>query len=111
LSQETDYFVDTHFIEHCVKPFVLINTARGRHVELSALLAGLENGKIEGACLDVLELEKTSFESIQGEGSAVFQRLIQRDDVVLSPHIAGWTHESYLKLSSFLAQKILNAFK
>jgi D-3-phosphoglycerate dehydrogenase / 2-oxoglutarate reductase len=110
LSLETHHYIDRSFILAAGKPFILINTARGLHVDIAALLDGLESGKVVGACLDVLEFEKSSFESIDTDHATLFQQLIARADVVLSPHIAGWTHESYVKLSSFLAKKIVAQF-
>jgi D-3-phosphoglycerate dehydrogenase len=107
LSEETDRFVDEKFIDSCQKPFFLINTARGRHVVISDLLRGIKNGKIQGACLDVLEFEKKSFDLNSKDMPEDFKRLAKSEKVILSPHVAGWTRESYLKLSSFLAEKIL----
>lgn len=110
LSAETHHYIDRSFILAAGKPFILINTARGLHVDIAALLTELDNGKVIGACLDVFEFEKSSFESIDTDRATLFEQLISREDVVLSPHIAGWTHESYVKLSSFLAQKIIAHF-
>lgn len=110
LSAETHHYIDRSFILAAGKPFILINTARGLHVDIAALLTELDNGKVIGACLDVFEFEKSSFESIETDHATLFEQLISREDVVLSPHIAGWTHESYVKLSSFLAQKIIAHF-
>lgn len=108
LSEETDYYVDGDFIQSCTKPFYLINTARGRHVKTSALLKGLASAKVLGACLDVLEYEKKSFEKLSfADLPADFKTLASLPQVVLSPHVAGWTTESYEKLSLFLAKKIL----
>jgi D-3-phosphoglycerate dehydrogenase len=108
LSAETDYYVDEAFIEKCKKPFYLINTARGRHVKIAALLDGLSTGKVLGACLDVLEFELKSFEKLELESlPESFQMLAQNTRVVLSPHVAGWTVESHVKLADFLADKIL----
>ncbi len=106
LSAETDYYVDEAFIENCKKPFYLINTARGRHVKIAALLEGLDSGKVLGACLDVLEFELKSFEKLEVLPET-FQALAQNTRVVLSPHVAGWTVESYVKLADYLADKIL----
>lgn len=110
LSVETHHYIDHSFILAAGKPFILINTARGLHVDITALLGGLESGKVIGACLDVIEFEKSSFESIDTQHATLFKQLTAREDVVLSPHIAGWTHESYVKLSSFLAKKIIAKF-
>lgn len=108
LSGETDYYVDEDFILACTKPFYLINTARGRHVKISALLKSLASSNVLGACLDVLEYEKNSFEKLSfADLPEDFKTLASLPQVVLSPHVAGWTTESYKKLSQFLADKIL----
>ncbi len=110
LSAETDYYVDAKFISNCSKPFYLINTARGRHVKTADLLSGLESGKVLGACLDVLEYEKKSFEKLSfADLPQDFKTLAASKKVVLSPHVAGWTAESYEKLSLYLAKKILGS--
>lgn len=109
LSAETHHYVDEAFINSCGKPFFLVNTARGKHVSISALLKGMEEKKVLGACLDVLEYESKSFEKLSSdELPKEFRELAKPPRVVLSPHVAGWTAESYVKLSSFLADKIEN---
>lgn len=111
LSAETHHFVDDAFIVACAKPFVLINTARGKHVCTESLVRGLDSGAVSGACLDVLEYEKRSFEGLDAASlPEALNRLISNDRVILTPHIAGWTHESYIKLSSVLAEKLTRAF-
>ncbi len=111
LSDETDYYVNSDFIAGFQKPFYLINTARGRHVETAALLDALESGAIKGACLDVLEFEKKTFEKLDFDAlPADFKTLAKSDRVLLSPHVAGWTVESYEKLAAVLADKILAKF-
>ncbi len=111
-TPETRHMIDDAFITACSKAFILINTARGIHVDTSALTRGLESGAVSGACLDVLEYEKKSFEGLSNEQiPGPLQYLLASDRVVLSPHIAGWTHESYIKLSSVLADKILAEFR
>jgi D-3-phosphoglycerate dehydrogenase len=107
LTEETQYYVDANFINSCKKPFYLINTARGNHVKVADLVQGLKSGKILGACLDVLEYETKSFETInKNQLPEDFVYLTQSNKVILSPHVAGWTVESYVKLSSVLADKI-----
>ena len=107
LTVETQYYVDADFINSCKKPFYLINTARGNHVKIADLIQGLKSGKILGACLDVLEYETKSFETIsKNQLPEDFVYLTQSDKVILSPHVAGWTVESYVKLSSVLGDKI-----
>ena len=111
LTDETLYFVNDDFIDHCKKGVYLINTARGKVVETKALVRGLKSGQVAGACLDVLEYEAISFERLHAEQLPDdFQYLIQSSNVLLSPHIAGWTHESHYKLSKFLGDKILQYF-
>lgn len=101
---ENKYLIDDDFISQMKKPFVLINTARGFNVKTASLVNGLKSGKVIGACLDVLEVESTSFESV--EDTAEMKYLKQSQNVILTPHIAGWTHESNYKLSDVLAEKI-----
>ena len=104
---ENKYIIDAHFIQQVEKPFILINTARGFNVNTEDLVSGLKSGKILGACLDVMEYESTSFESVsQLQNCSELEYLKKSSNVILSPHIAGWTHESYFKLSNILAEKI-----
>lgn len=101
------YYINSDFIQKMKKSFYLINTARGFNVETTALVEGLKSGKVRGACLDVLEFEDTSFESILNENTPeAFTYLIESENTLLSPHIAGWTHESHFKLSNVLADKV-----
>lgn len=109
LTEETRYLIDDDFIQTCARPFWLINTSRGAVVKTDDLVDQLQKGKILGACLDVLEYEKNSLEGLAERPSALAQ-LCDSKNVVLTPHIAGWTHESYRKLSAVLADKILKDF-
>ncbi|RZK11439.1 MAG: hydroxyacid dehydrogenase [Flavobacterium sp.] len=108
-TPETDRMVNTPFIESFAKAFWLINTARGRSVVTDDLVSALQLGKILGAGLDVLEYEKLSFEHLftEGEMPAAFHYLINADNVILTPHIAGWTFESHAKLAQVIVDKIL----
>ncbi|UTW64245.1 2-hydroxyacid dehydrogenase [bacterium SCSIO 12741] len=111
-TDETIYYLDDDFVSSMENPFFLINTARGKVVQTDALVRGLQSGKILGACLDVLEYESSSFGDIfQLEMPDAMKYLIESDRVILSPHVAGWTVESYEKLSTFLAEKVRNAIK
>lgn len=107
LSKETQYIVDDLFINNCKQGFILLNTARGKCVKTSDLIAGLESGKIGGACLDVFENEKPNTFSEQEH--QMYAQLHKFENVVFSPHVAGWTHESKKLLASVLLQKITNA--
>ncbi len=107
LTDLTLKMVDTNFISKFKKPFYLINTARGKSVVTDNLVIALENGRILGACLDVLEYEKTSFESLfKADMPTSFNYLIHSDKVILSPHIAGWTYESNYKLAKTIVDKV-----
>ncbi len=106
-NEETLYYVDEAFIKKAAKPFYLINTARGKLVRTEALAEALESGAILGACLDVLEYEKASFENIyQEELPEAYQAILSSDKVIFSPHVGGWTHESKLELARVLVEKI-----
>jgi D-3-phosphoglycerate dehydrogenase / 2-oxoglutarate reductase len=112
LSEETQHYVNQAFLSSFKKPIYIINTARGNNICIADLVNGLKSNQILGTCLDVLEYETKSFETISTKDFPEdFQYLIQSDKVILSPHVAGWTQESYIKLSSFLAEKIENEFK
>jgi len=106
LTDETKYLVNENFIDKAKKPFYIINTSRGRCIETNALIKGLRDKKILGACLDVFEQEKNSFEKI-GE-NADLKYLIESNKTILTPHIAGWTFESNYKIAETLSKKIIN---
>ena len=109
LTHETKYLVNDDFISKFNKPFYLINTSRGKCVDTKALVKSLENKKILGACLDVLEQEKMSFEKLATQKNTKdLTYLLKAKNVILTPHIAGWTKESDIKIAEILAQKIIN---
>ena len=88
-----------------------INTSRGKNVVTDDLVEALQSGKILGAGLDVLEYEKLSFETLfEGEKPAAFEYLLQAENVLLTPHIAGWTFESHQKLAQTIVDKIKNKY-
>ena len=106
-TPETDKMINSDFINQFKKPFWLINTARGNSVVTADLVEGLKSSKILGAGLDVLEYEKLSFETLfEGEKPAAFEYLLQAENVLLTPHIAGWTFESHQKLAQTIVDKI-----
>jgi len=112
LTNETNYLVNDDFLHHFKNPIYLINTARGKVVNTAALVNHLKSGTVLGACLDVLEYESLSFEQLaQTNMPEAFQYLIASDKVILSPHIAGWTHESNEKIARVLATKIIASVK
>lgn len=111
LTDETTYLVDDNFIKRFVKNFYLINTARGKCVNTKNLVKALENKKIKGACLDVLEYEKTSFENLSKDGlTSDMQYLMNAQNTILSPHVAGWTVESNVKIAEVLLNKFTSDF-
>jgi D-3-phosphoglycerate dehydrogenase len=101
--------IDKNFINKFKKDFWLINTARGTVVDTKSLLAALKSGKILGAGLDVLEYEKSSFENMfeNNHFPPEFQELISMKNVILTPHVAGWTVESKRKLAQVILDKIV----
>lgn len=108
LTDETNYLINDAFINKFSKNIYIINTARGKCLNTSDLVKNLKAGKVSGACLDVLEYEMVSFEALNtNELPEAFQYLIKSDNVVLSPHIAGWTQESNEKIAMVLAEKVL----
>ncbi len=104
----TTNMINTDFINAFSKPFWLLNTARGKSVVTSDLVEALKSAKILGAGLDVLEYEKKSFENlfVNQEMPEAFQYLIKADNILLSPHVAGWTLESKQKLAQTIVDKI-----
>jgi len=111
-TPETDKMINADFINQFKKPFWLINTARGNSVVTADLVEALKSGKILGAGLDVLEYEKLSFETLfEGEKPAAFEYLLQAENVLLTPHIAGWTFESHQKLAQTIVDKICRIYQ
>jgi D-3-phosphoglycerate dehydrogenase len=109
LNRETKYFADEVFFSSFEKPIRLLNLSRGKIVNTKALVLALKEKKVIGACLDVLEFETKSFESFfEQHLPEEFQYLIHSENVLISPHVGGWTIESYFKLSNVLADKILD---
>lgn len=106
LTEDTLYMIDEEFISKIKKNFYFINTARGKNLKTSALVNALKSGKIKGACLDVLEYEKTSFENLETKNEDL-EYLLNSEKAIITPHIAGWTHESKIKLAQVIVDKIL----
>lgn len=104
LNDFSNGWIDKHFFDAVAKPFWLVNTSRGKIVKMKDLNEALLSGKVRGAALDVLENEK--FSTLSSVQKADFERLAQNPNVILTPHIAGWTFESYAKISTVLGEKI-----
>lgn len=107
-TPETDKMVDAAFINGFAKPIWIINTSRGKNIVTADLVAALQSGKVLGAGLDVLEYEKLSFETLFQESTTpeAFQYLLNAKNVILTPHIAGWTFESHERLGQVIVDKI-----
>ena len=104
MNQSSRHIIDKQFIDDCKKSFCLINTARGECISNHDLIYGLENDKIIGAGLDVLENENKDFEGIAVDQN--LDKLKKFDNVILTPHIAGWSKESKVKLAQITVNKI-----
>ena len=104
--------IDYNFIEEMSRPFWLLNTARGSAVVTEDLVKGLKSGKIMGAGLDVLEYETRSFSSIFNDDKLplALEYLMNAKNVILSPHVGGWTRESHIKLATTIVEKIKKIF-
>ena len=109
----TDKMVNANFITSFLKPFWFLNTSRGNNVVTADVVTALKSGKILGAGLDVLEYEKLSFENlfINSDKPDAFQYLLDSENVLLTPHIAGWTFESHEKLAQTIVDKIIRLYK
>jgi D-3-phosphoglycerate dehydrogenase / 2-oxoglutarate reductase len=106
LTEETHQLVKRDWLLRFKRPIVLINTARGGIVNTAHLLDALDSQRLQGAALDVLEFERRSLEGLSDRPEAL-ERLLTHEQVILSPHVAGWSVESYFKLGQVLADKIL----
>jgi D-3-phosphoglycerate dehydrogenase len=104
LNQYNKYLVSEEYLEGFNKSIYIINLARGEVIPFSTLVNGIKSGKIIGAGLDVLENEK--LETLSPQQSADFEFLTKQDNLLFSPHVGGWTFESYERLNEVLAQKI-----
>ena len=107
-TPETDKMVNAVFINAFAKPFWIINTSRGKNIVTADLVEAMKSKKILGAGLDVLEYEKLSFETLFQDKNTpeAFQYLLEAKNVLLTPHIAGWTFESHERLAQVIVDKI-----
>ena len=107
-TPETDKMVNADFINAFAKPFWVINTSRGKNIVTADLVSAMKSKKVLGAGLDVLEYEKLSFETLFQDKNTpeAFQYLLQAKNVLLTPHIAGWTFESHERLAQVIVDKI-----
>jgi D-3-phosphoglycerate dehydrogenase len=108
LTAETRGFFTLEELKSFSKPFWLINTARGEVIRMETLNQALDQGILKGVVLDVLENEK--FERFSPEQKLQFELLAKRENVLFTPHVAGWTVESYQKINEVLVEQILQTF-
>ncbi|MGB3618165.1 MAG: NAD(P)-dependent oxidoreductase, partial [Catalinimonas sp.] len=104
LTDETRGWVDATFLARFARPVWLVNAARGEILRLDALADALDTGRVRGAVLDVLENER--LEELLPAQRVVFDRLAASERVWFTPHVAGWTHESYLRINEVLVDKL-----
>lgn len=109
LTDKTMFFINADFFSKMKKNFYLINTARGENILTKDLVEAIKSGKIKGVALDVLEYEKSSFETLENIPEDL-QFLLDSEKAIITPHIAGWTHESKTKLAQIIVDKILKEF-
>ncbi|MCB9201892.1 MAG: hydroxyacid dehydrogenase [Flavobacteriales bacterium] len=108
-TEKTKHYVNSDFIHKMQKPFYLINSARGQCVNLADLVDGIKSNKVKGACLDVLEYEKSSFD-FDFKNNEVMEFLCNSDKVILTPHVAGWSFQSNEKMAKIIVDKIDNLY-
>lgn len=104
LTPETQYLADSKFFESFAKPIYLINTSRGKVVDTASLLHAVNNGQVKAAALDVLENEKIA--QLSSAERKWFDALIAEKRILLTPHIAGWTHESKRKIAEVVISRV-----
>jgi D-3-phosphoglycerate dehydrogenase / 2-oxoglutarate reductase len=111
-TQETHHLADLDFLNRFKKSIYLVNTSSGYAIKTADLAKALQTGKVLGAALDVLEFEKSAFEKLHFGGMPEYlQDLIDNDNVLFTPNIAGWTKESDYKHSACIAKKIIELLK
>ena len=108
LTREIMHLCDSAFIADCKKGVVLINTSRGKVIHTPSLIKGLTSGKVGGACLDVFENEKV--DTYSSEEKDMYSRLNAFSQVIVSPHVAGWTHESLKRIADLVYERINNGY-
>ena len=112
LNGETTYMANAEFFKSFRKEIYVVNTARGKCLNTTDLVEAMKTGKVLGTCLDVLEYETISFEALdQINIPSPFKYLAESDRTILTPHIAGWTHDSNYKMSKVIAEKMIKVLK
>jgi len=108
-TPETYHLVDSDFLEKCKEGTIIINTSRGSIIKTEDLLNALQSGKVGGACLDVFENEKPN--TFSEKEHEMYSKLYEFENVILTPHVAGWTVESKKRLAEVLLEKISNGLQ
>jgi D-3-phosphoglycerate dehydrogenase len=109
LTGETEHFVNREFISTCKDGIIIMNTSRGKIIETTVLIEEIHSGKVAGACLDVFENEKP--QTFTKNEQKIYDDLYKLDNVILSPHIAGWTFESIRRIAEVLLSRINEKYK
>jgi len=104
-ASDTMHYLNESFVSAMIKPFILLNTSRGAVVSIDALFDAMKAGKVSGACLDVFEKEPVS--GMTGDMKEKFEYLMGCDNMIVTPHIAGYTFEALEKMSKALLDKVL----
>lgn len=108
LTNETKHLANEHFFATIKQPVLLVNTSRGEVINTAALITALQQKKIKGACLDVLENEK--IDELNDQEKKYFEYLKNNANVILTPHIAGWTHEAKYNMAALLIERLKKNF-
>lgn len=106
LTEDTNGLVNADFLKKCKKDSILINSSRGKIVVISDLLAAMKEGHLSGACLDVFPNE--NLETLTQKQKNEFEELKENRSVMMTPHIAGWTFESKIKISEIIFNRVIN---
>lgn len=111
LNGETERYADERFFSTLERPIWFLNTSRGSVVDTKALLDAVDRGRVIAAALDVLEFERPELDGLDRSADPhTFDRLLRHDRILLTPHIAGVTHEGKYKMADVLATKIIDLF-
>ena len=111
-NKETKDLANQSFFKKFSHPIYVLNISRGKIINTEDLMSAIDLNLIKGAALDVLEYEPSSFEPfLEVIPENLYNKIKTTHQIILTPHVAGWTKESYYKLSSVLADKVLNHYK
>lgn len=109
-TEQTDNLVNKKYLNKFKKNIYVVNTARGKCLSIHDLIDAIEQGKVKGACLDVLEYEKASFEKMDSQNNTDLHYLLQSNKVIVTPHIGGWSVQSNEKMANIIVEKVKKEF-